>query len=341
MVRRVKLHNGKVRFPEWEHHRTGRNNQALTISRRKRVLAGAVLAVAVAAASAAVAVAAPGDGGDEGSQPMFIGGNPPTQNYPGGAYVSLKYDAPAYGRTNWHTCGATLVFGNRIVTNAHCVTDMPAGADRASLAMRYDLDATSAAIPTADKSFWVRVGSKNKDKGGETAKATVLWVGKKWDWSGPEDVAVMALDHGVDVQTVPLGAGPAQPGDMVYGLGWGLVNPDWTDPLPSMVQELHMPVLPTTSCEWISPRDICVGNVNGTDGACSGDSGGPVLKKVAGVWRLFGGTSRSVSEFCGEAPVTYTSTPEFRDEIYAAAKLTPPQALSVPPKNTTQPVPVG
>ena len=270
---------------------------------------------------------------DEGPGIEVIGGTPPTQDYPAGAFVSLKYDAPNHGRTNWHTCGATLVFQNYIVTNAHCVTDPPAtpgSAEFGTLTRRYNLDPKSAAIPAADKHFWVRAGSSNKEMGGLTATAEVVYVAEGWDWTGGNDLAVLKLDHPLDLQTVPLGAGPAPVGSEAFGVGWGAVNPDGTGPLPSEIQELRMRVLNPSSCDWLWARDICLENPNGTDGPCFGDSGGPALIRVGGAWRVYGSTSRFDGEWCGLHPTIYTSLPEWRTEIYNAARGLTTGALPAP-----------
>lgn len=150
----------------------------------------------------------------------------------------------------------------------------------------------------------------------------------------------------LDLQTVPLGTGPAQPGTEVFGLGWGLTNPDWSGSVPTMIQEMRSTVIPATECAdaLISTRDICVDNPYDTDGVCSGDWGGPALAYDAhGVLRLFGSVSRAAGDWCGVEPTVYTSSPEFRTEIYAAARLpVPTQRKTEPePTYTTQPVPVG
>lgn len=277
------------------------------------------------------------------AEPKYIGGTPPTQNYPAGAFASLQYDAPKWDRYDWHTCGATLVFANVIVTSAHCVTDPPPAASLSKdsyakmLARFFPMEKPSEriVIPTADKQFKVRVGSQNRTDGVMSA-ATVVWVDPEWDWAvGPKpvnDIAVLKLADSLDVQTVALASGPARPGTVGYALGWGLVNPDWSGEVPTQIQELRTKVVSPARCATadIASRDICVDNPNGTDGSCSGDSGGPFLIQEYGAWKLAGNTSRFYGpNFCGESPTVYTSSPEFRREIYAAASgVTQPKAVA-------------
>src|SRR5438445_6248879 len=97
-------------------------------------------------------------------QPNLVGGHAATAATPWMA--SLQYDAPDFGVTAHHTCGATLVFRNWVVTNAHCVTDPPAQAATASKALHFRDGGLP--IPTSAKKFFVRVGSHDRTQGGET-----------------------------------------------------------------------------------------------------------------------------------------------------------------------------
>src|SRR5206468_11525293 len=62
-------------------------------------------------------------------------------------------------------------------------------------------------------------------------------------------------------------------------LGWGVTEPDGGGSLPVMVQELDIDppaILPADRCAagGITAGELCINNVNGTDGPCFGDSGG-------------------------------------------------------------------
>ncbi|WP_236788124.1 trypsin-like serine protease [Amycolatopsis sp. GM8] len=245
-------------------------------------------------------------------QPNIVGGSEATGNT--SWMVSLQYDAPAYGRSNYHTCGGALLFRSWVVTGAHCVSDMPGN---------------TQSIPTAAKTFSIRVGSKDRTQGGETAKVVKIVVYPGWQWSvgAPkqpvDDVAMLQLDHPVNVQPIQLAGRGARPGDRVTLYGWGADQPDG-DPsnLPTQLQQLDSRVLPSAKCADAqqSAGEICTSNPHGTDGPGAGDSGGPAVAFVHGTPTLVGTCSRGAAQYPGEAPTVYTSSPDFRGWLYDTAR---------------------
>lgn len=119
-------------------------------------------------AASALAVPALLGGGVASAEvaPQIVGGTAATGNT--GWMASLQYNAPKHGRFAQHTCGGTLVFRPWVVTNAHCVDDQPGN---------------TTSIPVADKQFFVRVGSKDRTRGGETAKVIKIVVHPGWNWN--------------------------------------------------------------------------------------------------------------------------------------------------------------
>ncbi|KDN23142.1 serine protease [Amycolatopsis rifamycinica] len=239
--------------------------------------------------------------------------------------VSLQFDAPKYDRTNYHTCGGTLVFRNWVVTNAHCVTDMPP-----SLLKTKRFNSTGCEqgkpIPTADKQFKVRVGSKDRTNGGETASVVQIVAHPDWHWgmTAPvDDIAMLKLDHPVNMQPIQLAGRAALAGDRLRIYGFGGDLPDCSGDLPTQLQQLDTKVLPPAKCAEAgqSAGEICTNNPHQTDGPGPGDSGGPAVKfNRDGTAQLVGSCSRAAAELPGESPTIYTSEPDFRDWIYNTAR---------------------
>jgi secreted trypsin-like serine protease len=89
-----------------------------------------------------------------------------------------------------------------------------------------------------------------------------------------------------------------------------------------VLKELDTRLDPPASCAGDSAlhpdREWCVDNPGGTQGACIGDAGGPVIVDAAGVWRVVGHTSHSSrGTGCGDSPTIYANVlaPANRDWI--------------------------
>ncbi|MEV5719372.1 trypsin-like serine protease [Amycolatopsis mediterranei] len=270
---------------------------------KAQLTAVATSLLALAAASTGTANAA--------VQPDIVGGSQATGDTSWAA--SMIYDAPAYGRFAAPWCGGVLLFRSWVVTNAHCVTDNPAG----------------TRVPTAAKTFSVRVGSKDRTQGGELAKVVKIVVHPGWQWSAgaPEqpvdDVAMLQLDHPVNLQPIQLAGHAAKPGDRITLYGWGSDEPDGdTTNLPTRLQQLRTKVLPPERCADAqqSAGEICTDNPHGTDGPGGGDSGGPAVQRINGVPQLVGTCSRAAAQYPGQSPTIYTSSPDFRQWLYDTAR---------------------
>ena len=258
-------------------------------------------------------------------QPNIVGGSQATGNT--SWMASLQYDAPDYGRTNYHTCGGALLFRSWVVTNAHCVTDMP---QELKSARNFSANACEGGqpIPTKAKQFRVRVGSKDRTTGGELANVVNIVVHPGWHWgmtSPTDDVAMLKLDHPVNQQPIQLAGRTAQPGKRITLYGWGVDQPDCSADLPTQLQQLSTRVLPAAKCADAgqSEGEICTSNPHGTDGPGPGDSGGPAVELVNGVPKLVGTCSRGAKQYPGEGPTVYTSSPDFRTWLYDTARGVP------------------
>ena len=219
-------------------------------------------------------------------------------------------------------CGAYLVSHLYAAVDAHCMTSFPDG----------------AALPP--ELFHLRIGSANRLSGGVVVHVTQILPHADWNWAagpGPvSDIALLRLDTYVQLQPFEI-APRLHDRSTVRLLGWGVTEPSGEGPLPLDLQELNTRLVPAEQCAaaGITAGEICVGNPNGTDGACYGDSGGPALQH-AGTrrWAAIGGASRETTPFCGTGPAVYTDATYFRNWMYQVMRTgqVPPQP---PPGPTT------
>jgi len=284
--------------------------------------AGTATAQQVADSVTPVAVAPSADGpaadapvGDEPST-QIIGGHRASEVYPWAA--SLMYDAPAYGRQDWHTCGATLIERGWLATAAHCVTDPPS----ITTAQRYRVDMLAGTpIPTKDKAFHVSIGATDRTQG-TTATVVAIYVHPGWTFltkpGKASDVAVLKLDHQVEEQAIEIPGRATKVGSAVRSVGWGLTDPAGIGTAPQLLQEYDTKTLPAARCTTgaITVGDICLDNPNGRTGACYGDSGSAAIEKINRRWQFVGIVSRSGELNCGEEPTVYTSAPDYAGFMY-------------------------
>ena len=87
---------------------------------------------------------------------------------------------------------------------------------------------------------------------------------------------------------------------------------------PAVANELDTSIVADSRCSGINgPYEICTNNTNGNSGACYGDSGGPQVRRVNGVWNLIGATSRAGNNnsTCATGPSIYVDLPSIRSWI--------------------------
>lgn len=264
-------------------------------------------------------------------EPHIIGGGEASEPY---SFMATLGFVDGAGVDTGHQCGATEVFRGWVATVAHCVKDRPAdltAEQQDDLAERYGLAPDAFSHTPSEGTFYVRVGSHDRTSGGETAQVTKIVIHPDFDWfeGAPaveaNDIAMLKLDHELDTQPIQLaGAGDAaKQGDAVRLLGWGITEPDTTGTDPIILQELDTTVGPRGQCGGdggLTAKELCINNVNGTDGPCFGDSGSPALKKGKdGRWKFVGITSRG-NRWCGTTPAIYTDAAKHRKWIYDTAR---------------------
>ncbi|GAA2528455.1 serine protease [Pilimelia columellifera] len=187
-------------------------------------------------------------------------------------------------------CGASLIAPKWLVTAAHCT----------SIARQVRLDSNSA------------------NSGGE-----VISIARRINHPRGKDIALLELSR--PAVTAPIAIAPSHPvvGTKTRIMGWGSTTPDGSSQ-SSRLKELDTSVLDARQCANLpggvpaaDPNvELCTESPN-SQGACHGDSGGPQIAQIDGVWHLVGATSRGAPRACAvrSSPSIYMSVPAFLDWI--------------------------
>lgn len=181
-------------------------------------------------------------------------------------------------------CTGTLIKGNWAVTAKHCST------------------------PSS-----VRVGSVNRTSGG-----TVVRVTRAVNHPSV-DVKLLQLASSVTYAPAPIPSTSGAVGTATRIIGWGQTcAPRGCGSAPAVANELDTSIVADSRCSGINGTyEICTNNTNGNSGACYGDSGGPQVRRVNGVWNLIGATSRAGNNnsTCATGPSIYVDLPSIRSWI--------------------------
>ncbi|GGM23835.1 hypothetical protein GCM10011608_05760 [Micromonospora sonchi] len=181
-------------------------------------------------------------------------------------------------------CTGTLIKANWVVTAKHCST------------------------PSS-----VRVGSVNRSSGG-----TVVGVSRAVNHPSI-DVKLFQLSSSVGYAPAPIPTSSGAVGTATRIIGWGLTCPvRGCGSAPTTAYELDTSIVADSRCSGINATyEICTDNPNGNSGACYGDSGGPQVRRINGVWNVIGATSRSGNNnaTCATGPSIYGDLPAIRSWI--------------------------
>jgi snapalysin len=159
----------------------------------------------------------------------------------------------------------------------------------------------------------VRVGSTNSGSGGTVASVSRTVNHPAFD------VKLLQLSTSVGQAPVVIASTSGPVGTATRIIGWGLTCPTrGCAANPTTAHELDTSIVADSLCTAgvNATYEICTGNP-GNKGACYGDSGGPQVKKVNGVWQLIGATSRAGDggATCAVTPSIYTDLPALRSWI--------------------------
>ncbi|MFO7496947.1 MAG: serine protease [Desulfobacterales bacterium] len=172
-------------------------------------------------------------------------------------------------------CSGVLIDDTWVLTAAHCVEGMPAG-DMNVAVGAYDLNAFTGSRISV-KSIRIHPQYYNDNV---TIRNDIALL----ELSQPSSVAAIPLYSGVSNDNVA----PSLLGVMLTAIGWGLADGtvDWY--YPSRLRQVNLPVVADSYCndiygDTLVASQFCAGFYAGKD-VCNGDSGGPVVAKIDGVW---------------------------------------------------------
>ncbi|XP_032688263.1 serine proteinase stubble-like isoform X2 [Odontomachus brunneus] len=215
--------------------------------------------------------------------------------------------------TYLHKCGAALLNQNWAITAAHCVDSVPPS----ELLLRIgEYDLAKEEEPYGYQERRVQIVASHPQFDSRTFEYDLALL------RFPEPILpfqpnILPICLPDDDETYV--------GRTAYVTGWGRLHDD--GPLPSILQEVAVPVVNNTVCEdmyrtagyveHIPHIFICAGWRNGGYDSCEGDSGGPMVIQRARDkrWILAGIISWGIGCAVPNQPGVYTRISEFREWI--------------------------
>ncbi|XP_047516539.1 serine proteinase stubble isoform X2 [Pieris napi] len=214
--------------------------------------------------------------------------------------------------TYLHKCGAALLNENWAITAAHCVEHVPPSELLVRLG-EHDLATEDEPYGFAERRVQIIASHPHFDPATFEYDLALLRFYEPVTFQ-PNILPICVPDNDDDYV-----------GKTAYVTGWGRLYDE--GPLPSVLQEVQVPIINNTACEsmyqsagyneHIPNIFICAGWKNGGSDSCEGDSGGPMVIQRDRDNRYVLGGIISWGIGCAEPnqPGVYTRISEFRDWI--------------------------
>ncbi|XP_055609289.1 CLIP domain-containing serine protease B4-like [Uranotaenia lowii] len=251
----------------------------------------------------------------------IVGGQPTAlDEYPWATLINYR---KPNGNTGFH-CGGSLINSRYVITAGHCINAIPRGWTVIGVRLgEYDLkhdgqdclESECADVPVDVDVEKIIVheeyNPQNKNQYNDIALIRMV-----------RDVSFSSYISPICLPVAPAERNKNNVGTKAVAAGWGRTE---TASQSSVKLKVELDITDFNKCasvyrnSQVTLRDtqLCAGGLRGKD-TCSGDSGGPLMKRVVGNIYLYGIVSFGPNK-CGtkDVPGVYTNVPKFIDWIQA------------------------